>query len=191
MRSGCSGRPLSIKPRKILQFTVDDPLGLSIGSPMMVPRHSLLALGAALAVAFSSFGLVACGGSSGPSQEELSQARTEGASEARQQTKIEQIQHQLKALKNGQANGASTTTSGSSVSTSGGESSCGGDLSVGPNTTCGFAQNVEAEYREYIGSGSGTVYPYSPSTGKTYAMYCTAGAPHVCTGGNEASVYFP
>jgi hypothetical protein len=50
---------------------------------------------------------------------------------------------------------------------------------------------VEADYYNEIGSGSGSVYSYSPTTGQYYTMYCSAGAPHVCTGGNDASVYFP
>jgi hypothetical protein len=70
-------------------------------------------------------------------------------------------------------------------------SSCGGDLYVGPNTTCGFAANVRSDYFGQIGSGSGTVSAYSPTTERVYEMFCTAGTPHVCTGGNDASVYFP
>lgn len=157
----------------------------------MVTRRKWLALGSALTVVALSVGLLACGGSSGSSQEELDRARREGATEARQQAKINEIQHQLKALKHRQANGAPTTTSGSVGPSSGGPISCGGDLSVGKATTCEFARNVEDEYRSEIGEGSGTVYAYSPATGRTYAMYCSAGTPHVCTGGNEASVYFP
>jgi hypothetical protein len=64
---------------------------------------------------------------------------------------------------------------------------CGGDLVVGPNTTCGFAENVRAEY---LSSGPGWINVYSPATGRTYDMYCTATSPHVCTGGNNAAVYF-
>jgi hypothetical protein len=67
---------------------------------------------------------------------------------------------------------------------------CGGDLSVGPNTSCPFAQNVRDAY---AGSGGGnvTVSAYSPATNRDYLMYCSGGSPHVCTGGNNASVYFP
>jgi len=143
-------------------------------------------------VALASLVLAACG-DSGTSQDELDRARTEGAKEAKQQAKIEQIEHQIKSLKHG--NGApptQTSSSGGSSTVSGsGSSGCGGSLSVGPNTTCAFAENVESQYYREIGSGSGTVVAYSPVTGKTYSMYCTAGTPHACTGGNEASVYFP
>jgi hypothetical protein len=65
---------------------------------------------------------------------------------------------------------------------------CGSGVSAGPNTSCGFAENVRAAYRQ---SGSPVVSAFSPATGKTYTMYCTSSSPHVCTGGNDASVYFP
>lgn len=69
-----------------------------------------------------------------------------------------------------------------------GQSSCGGDLSVGPDTTCAFAENVRSAYEN---EGPGTHQVYSPVTEKTYAMTCSDGDPVVCTGGNNASVYFP
>jgi hypothetical protein len=65
---------------------------------------------------------------------------------------------------------------------------CGGGLSVGPNTTCGFAENVRSAYER---SGSDVVTAYSPATGRNYTMYCTDTSPHTCTGGNNAAVYFP
>ena len=68
---------------------------------------------------------------------------------------------------------------------------CGGDLSVGPNTSCGFAANVEQAYGQTSG-GQQTVSAYSPATGITYTINCTGGTPHVCSGGttHNASVYF-
>jgi serine/threonine protein kinase len=71
----------------------------------------------------------------------------------------------------------------------GGTSSCGGDLSVGPDTSCPFAQNVESAYDQSSG-GTTDVAAYSPVTGVTYTMHCTGGTPHVCTGGHNATVYF-
>jgi hypothetical protein len=136
--------------------------------------------------------LTACG-SSGASQDELDRARTEGEAQAKQQAKIEGIEKQLKSLKHGRGStqpDTSGNTSGSYSSASG-SSSCGGGLSVGPSTTCAFAENVESDYFAEIGSGTGTVVSYSPVTGKVYSMYCTAGEPHECTGGNNASVFFP
>lgn len=141
-------------------------------------------------VALSVFSLLtsACG-SSGSSQEELDRARKQGAAQARQQSKIEQIEKQLKALKKGNASNGSNAPAPAPESTS--VSSCGEELYVGPDTTCGFADNVRNDYYSEIGSGSGTVDSYSPTTERVYSMFCTAGAPHVCTGGNSASVYFP
>jgi hypothetical protein len=59
---------------------------------------------------------------------------------------------------------------------------------VGSNTTCEFAENVRAAYDSH---GPGTVDVYSPVTERNYSMTCTAGTPVECTGGNNASVYFP
>ncbi len=67
------------------------------------------------------------------------------------------------------------------------ETSCGGQLAVGPDTTCSFAESVRAEYER---QGPGTYEVFSPVTEKTYSMTCS-GTPVVCTGGNNASVYFP
>jgi hypothetical protein len=133
-----------------------------------------------------------CGGSdsSNATPAELNQARKEGAQQERQKQKLRDIQKQLKNLKRGQQ-GQTPPPSGSAPVTPTGSSSCGGDLSVSGPTTCGFAANVESDYRSQIGSGSGTVYSYSPAKNQTYAMNCTAGTPHVCTGGTDASVYFP
>jgi len=118
----------------------------------------------------------------------------QGAAKAHQQAKITQIQRELKALRHGGpaestvASEAAPAPEGSSTSSSG---NCGGGLSANQYTTCGFAENVEADYYSEIGSGSGTVVSYSPTTSKTYSMYCTAGEPHECTGGNNAAVFFP
>jgi hypothetical protein len=68
------------------------------------------------------------------------------------------------------------------------ETPCGGGLAVGPHTTCAFAENVRSAYEA---NGPGTAVVYSPVTQQTYAMTCSTGTPVVCTGGNDASVYFP
>jgi hypothetical protein len=152
--------------------------------------HIVLATAAAVLLATS---FAACGSDSGASEDELSQARNEGAKEAEQQGKIEDIEKQLRSLKKKTKHGSRSNSAPPSTSPppSGGTTSCGGSLSVGPSTTCGFAANVEADYYAEIGAGSGSVYSYSPTTSQWYRMYCTAGSPHVCTGGNDASVYFP
>jgi uncharacterized protein YceK len=66
--------------------------------------------------------------------------------------------------------------------------SCGGNVSAGPNTTCTFALNVAAEYLTQ-GGGTRTVLVYSPVTNQDYSMSCVAGVPTVCRGGNNAVVY--
>jgi hypothetical protein len=69
------------------------------------------------------------------------------------------------------------------------KTSCGGGLYVGPDTTCDFAQNVESTYDD---DGLGSYDVYSPVTGDTYSMTCSPdGSEVACTGGNDASVYFP
>ncbi len=142
-------------------------------------------------IAAAAIALSACGGS-GTSQDELDRARSEGEAQARQQAKIEGIEKQLKSLKRGHGQPPSQPSGTTApTGTIGSGTNCGGGLSVGPSTTCAFAQNVESDYFSEIGSGSGTVVSYSPVTGRYYSMYCTAGAPHECTGGNNASVYFP
>jgi serine/threonine protein kinase len=67
--------------------------------------------------------------------------------------------------------------------------SCGGDLSVGPVTSCPFGQAVESAYDSSSG-GTTDVRAYSPVTNQWYVMHCTGGTPHVCSGGNHATVYF-
>jgi len=147
----------------------------------------------ALFIAAALLMMAGCG-DSGASKEELREARQAGAKQAREQLRIRQIQKELKELRKKNGPGQSSTAGGSvspapeSVTSSG---NCGGSLSVNENTSCGFAENVEAAYYSEIGSGSGTVAAYSPATGETYSMYCTAGSPHECTGGNNAAVYFP
>jgi hypothetical protein len=140
------------------------------------------------AISIATIVLSSCGDSS-PSQEELDRARMQGAAQARQQEKIQRIEQQLRSLKNGSLPNGSAPASSTPESSD--LSSCGEDLYVGPNTTCGFAANVRSDYYSQFGSGTGTVNSYSPTTGRVYSMYCSAGAPHVCTGGNDASVYFP
>lgn len=69
-----------------------------------------------------------------------------------------------------------------------GSSDCGDGVTAGPNTSCAFARNVVSAYEQ---TGGGTVEVYSPVTHQTYSMSCTSSPPHVCTGANNASVYFP
>jgi hypothetical protein len=72
--------------------------------------------------------------------------------------------------------------------TNAGRTNCGGGVSAGPNTSCPFALNTAATYYDNPGP---VIDVYSPVTDRVYTMSCTSGSPHVCTGGNNASVYFP
>lgn len=135
-------------------------------------------------------------GDSGASQDEIEAARKQGAAKAQQQANIRQIQKELQELKKGKSvkeavPGTANTSSAAAGSSSSNSGNCSGSLSTNSVTTCGFAANVQQAYFEEIGSGSGTVYAYSPTTGQTYSMYCSSGSPHECTGGNDAAVYFP
>jgi hypothetical protein len=71
---------------------------------------------------------------------------------------------------------------------------CGNYLYVNADTSCSFAQNVEADY-----TGLGPDYASSPVTGLNYTMNCVAGTDNEggsgqsveCTGGNNAYVMWP
>lgn len=136
------------------------------------------------ALLLSGATVVGCGEDS-PSDAELREARQEGAQAARLRELERELRQQERRQNSGGGTSAGSAPAGSS--TSGGRTSCDGNLSVGPNTSCPFAQNVRSAY-----PGSDTPFQvYSSVTGQTYTMRCTTGSPHVCTGGNNASVYFP
>jgi hypothetical protein len=140
-----------------------------------------------------------CGGDDGPTQEQLDQAKAEGAKEAREQAKLDQLQDQVKQLQKKANNGAdknsgSNKTAGqgdgyyNGSSGSGPVSSCGAGVEVGPNTSCAFAMNVAGEYGSNPGASS--IDAYSPVTGEHYTMSCGPwNGGTVCTGGNGAAVY--
>ncbi|HEX8648020.1 MAG TPA: hypothetical protein VF715_14090 [Thermoleophilaceae bacterium] len=156
---------------------------------MRLARHRLariLCAGVVLA-----FGVAGCGGDDGPSEEELREAREQGEKEGRDREKLRDLERRLREReKEDRGGGSSPPSSGGSPSAPR-RTSCGGGLEVGPNTSCAFARNVRDEYNSSGGSGSMTITAHSPATGKVYTMSCTGGSPHVCTGGNNASVYFP
>jgi hypothetical protein len=137
-------------------------------------------------------GLSACGSS----KEDLEKARKQGAEEyrqkhdaAEQKRKQRELERKIKKLEREskhKSSSGSNSGSGSGGYSSG--TSCGGGLSVGPNTTCSFAENVRSEWYS-AGSGDVTIEVYSPVTGSTYTMSCNAGVTTVCRGGNNATVY--
>lgn len=156
--------------------------------------------------------LTAC---SGASQEELDRAREAGASEAASRAAEEQRTQELQdevdrlkqesrqnkidarqaerraaraerqAARNG---GNSSGGGGGSVSSA---TACGDGVYAGANTSCAFAMNVVGEYGS--NPGASTITAYSPVTGQYYTMSCgtSTNGGHVCTGGNNAAVYFP
>jgi hypothetical protein len=140
-------------------------------------------------VAVSALVLAACGGS-GASQEELNHARKEAANHVHKEERLRKLEKELKHIKGGGSNVTTPGTAPAPTTSTPTSSSCGGELTVGASTTCPFAENVESTYFEEIGSGGGTIEAYSPVTERFYSMYCTP-SPHECTGGNNASVFFP
>ncbi len=91
----------------------------------------------------------------------------------------------------GAVNASVYFTSGPGGSIPSDTTSCGSSVYAGPSTTCDFAANVQQAYADSGAWGDQTVYAYSPTTSQTYEMYCSGGSPHLCTGGNNAAVYFP
>lgn len=138
----------------------------------------------------------ACGG--GASDEELDQARREGAQQARQQAKLDALEEKVKALEeeggaDSGTNGGGTDTSGSGGTDAGAGpvTTCATGVQVGANTSCAFAMNVAGEYGS--NPGAATISAFSPTTGKSYTMTCGpwSGGGTVCRGGNNAAVFLP
>jgi uncharacterized protein YceK len=134
------------------------------------------------------------------SQSELDKAKAAGASEeaakqsasaqqdaqAKLAAEVQKLEQQL-AAKTASAT-ASTSTQAPVQPVQRQATSCGSNISAGPNTTCPFALNVAAEYLSQ-GGGTISIVVYSPVTGQDYTMNCVAGVPSVCRGGNNAVVY--
>lgn len=166
------------------------------GGQTSLPGVSRLRWMAVIALVAAPLALAACG-DSGASQDEIKEARRQGAARAQQQAKIHAIQKELRELRRDGKAPSGDSTQPDSVApapeggSAGSSGNCGGGVSAGAYTTCGFAENVESDYYATIAPGAGSVYSYSPTTGRGYEMYCSAGSPHTCTGGNEASVSFP
>jgi hypothetical protein len=161
--------------------------------------HARSLLGLAIVFAVAGGAVAGCGSDSGSSQlakqEELRQARADASRQARQDERLKELQRQVDAAK--KSGSSTSSSSGSNAAGSpapsgatSGPVSCGGTLSVGSHTSCAFAQNVRDAY-DRSGGGDTTVEASSPATGQTYSMRCSGGSPHVCIGGNSASVYWP
>jgi hypothetical protein len=74
---------------------------------------------------------------------------------------------------------------------------CDQNISAGPHTTCGFADNVFRAFAREVSREGGERADYSveassPATGHTYSMSCTtSGETTVCEGADHARVLFP
>lgn len=155
-------------------------------------------LAVSIALVLATSALAGCGSNDSTAnelarQDQVRQARADAARAQRQSDKLQQLEQQVKT--DGGSGGApvpaSPSTSSGSTPSSTGTHPCGGGLSAGSNTTCGFARNVQSAYND-TGGGDETVTAYSTATGKIYTMTCHAtGSGHECHGGNSASVYFP
>lgn len=164
---------------------------------MIRPKGVLILFGVLGLLAFSA----GCGGSNddGPSDEQLQQAREQGAKEAKQQikeqAKIKALQEQVDALAKEKAKQDQSSEDSSSVAPTNdnglaGFSACTGGVQAGPNTTCGFAMNVAGEYGSNPGASS--IHATSPTTGIDYTLSCAGSSGGtICTGGNNASVFIP
>lgn len=154
----------------------------------------LVALVVLAAVALST---AACGGND---DAKVEQARKQGAAQERARLRQQQIienqrrlQRELDRLKRQRTRSGGGGSSGGGGGGGGAAVSgtdCGAGVRAGANTSCPFAQIVrDAFYAN--GGAAGSFDAFSPVTGRTYTMTCTGGSPHVCTGGNNASVTFP
>jgi hypothetical protein len=155
---------------------------------------AVLAVGASLLLA----------GCTSTSQSELEKAKAAGAAEqaakqsaSAQQEAQQKLAAEVQKLKDQLAAKKSTTTPSPAspaqpaqpaqpVEPAG--TSCGSNVSAGPNTTCPFALNVAYEYLAQ-GGGTRTISALSPVTNQYYTMNCVSGVPSVCRGGNNAVVY--
>jgi len=154
-----------------------------VGRPII-----LLAIGASLLLS----------GCARTSQSDIEKAKAQGASEEAAKQKQASVDADIQKLKDdlakAQASASSAATQKAAPQTAAPPApaakttSCGGNLSVGPNTSCSFAANVEAEFYA-AGGGTSTIEVYSPVTARYYTMKCVAGIPSVCRGGNNAVVY--
>lgn len=157
--------------------------------------------------------LLVAGCTRGASTEELEAAKQEALQQAQEEQRLKELEERLdrlreeseknkaaakkaqrraaeaerKAAQNNNNNGGG----GGGGGLSGPVTACGDGVYAGANTSCAFAMNVAGEYGSNYGAS--TITAYSPVTGQTYTMSCYgwSGGGHVCTGGNNASVYLP
>ena len=150
-------------------------------------RLALIICAVALVVPIS-----ACGGDSA-SDEEIEEARQEGQREGRNEQRLDELEQELRKRERERRRGGGTDDGNNPPPPppgggSRGSRDCGGDLSANSNTSCDITRIVKETYQK---SGQSSFEAYNPVNRETYRMSCTSGSPHVCTGGNNAAVYFP
>lgn len=166
---------------------------VSLASPVMTAAVLSLALSACSGT--SQADLASASQSAAQSQAQKDAAAQQAKTQASLKAEVDALK--AKASRSSSASQSSSSSSAPTSSDTGTATvhqsasritSCGSNLSVGPNTTCAFASNVESDY---YGSGGGyqNLDVYSPVTGRYYSMTCNPGVPTVCRGGNNAVVY--
>lgn len=149
--------------------------------------------GFALIGIVAATGFAGCG-SSDDSANELSQQRKldEARKQGQRDQQLKDLQKKLdKMEKKGDSTTPTAPTGGGAApsvpSAKSGPTNCGDGVTAGGNTSCPFARSVRDEY-----PGSANSFQvYSAVTDQSYRMACTTSSPHVCRGGNNASVFFP
>jgi hypothetical protein len=157
-------------------------------------------LGAGIAVASALLGLTACGGSSGPNNEEVARLRRQGAERVHKEERLRKLESEVKHIKHGGSTQAPVTTRTQSSppieSPSSSLQACDQNISANSATSCPFAENVFVAYwedYEAFGEQAETyISAYSPTTEESYGMSCSFDGTTVdCSGANEAFVTFP
>lgn len=137
---------------------------------------------------------IGCGGAS---DQELADAKAEGAKEAKQAETLAEIQKGIDTLRKAKRKGnfkqitAPPASTASTYTGSGPAKACANGIGASSATSCEFAFNVAGEYGSNPGSTS--ISAFSPVTGQDYTMTCSAwtGGGTVCRGGNDAAVFIP
>jgi hypothetical protein len=150
------------------------------------------------AAAVLAFGAAGCDINENNSEDDVEAAREEGEQAGRDRERLRDLENKLREQEKKKDKGGGESATPPSGGGGGGGSppapsgnNCGGGLTAGPNTSCAFASNVRDAYAAAGAEGTQELLVYSPTTDKEYGMTCTGGSPHVCTGGNNASVSFP
>jgi hypothetical protein len=162
--------------------------GRGLIAPAALRGAALLAL-ALLAVVVAGCGTDGDVARTLDNQQQIRQAREEGAMTARQEERLKRLERELREGNGSQGATPAPPSGGTTPAPSAPGGDCGDGVTAGPNTSCPFARNVRDVYY-HDGGGDIVIAVYSSVTGKTYTMSCHDGTTHFCAGGNNASVSF-